>query len=65
MAITKAESANDRLVTMAVIGLFGQDGPTGSAWLAGHGWLLQSGWSRGRGNEENFGHHRQADLKHG
>ena len=31
---------------------------------AGHGWLLQSGWSRGRGNEENFGHHRQTDLKH-
>ena len=29
------ESANGRLVTMAVIGMFGQDGPTGSAWRDG------------------------------
>jgi hypothetical protein len=31
-SVDLAESANGRLVTMAVIGVFGQDGPTGSAW---------------------------------
>jgi hypothetical protein len=30
-----AESANDRLVTTAIIGVFGQGGPTGSAWGGG------------------------------
>ena len=79
-----AESANGRLVTIAIIGVFGQGCPTGSAW--GDGALYPSpplrasrtsGGVRGTvgfwdpagltadGNEENFVHHRQADLKHG